>query len=239
MVGNIQKKPAPAPQKSPKDHSDVTITHNGKRVKMTKKMLGDALMDPSMYPGFVEGGMDIIKEVLRNRNGRFKCITCDRGGARGKAINDRPIPPKADHPYLEGCKFPLRGAALELWMIKVTAGMAGVPQSGEEDVTARRLAFNPDTLKVIAGAIEVASGHDVGRLHSMAFDDKSKYTESFFSVFEEAQGDDAKLDAGRKRRMWLLNIINQPLSIHTLYQLVPTAFPSTASPRDQSQLSQN
>jgi hypothetical protein len=83
-------------------------------------------------------------------------------------------------------------------MIKVTAGMAGVPQSGAEDVTARRLAFNPDTLKVIAGAIEVASGHDVesllqpemdrleftihwalGRLQSMASDDKSKYTESF------------------------------------------------------------
>jgi hypothetical protein len=83
-------------------------------------------------------------------------------------------------------------------MIKVTASMAGVPQSGEEDVTARRLAFNPDTLKVIAGAIEVASAHDVesllqpemdrleftihwalGCLHSMAFDDKSKYTESF------------------------------------------------------------
>ncbi|KAJ7899605.1 hypothetical protein B0H14DRAFT_3779620 [Mycena olivaceomarginata] len=117
MVGNIQKKPAPAPQKSPKDHSDVTITHNGKRVKMTQKMLGDALMDPSMYPGFVEAGMDIIKEVLRNR---------------------------------------------------------------------------------VRALYEVASGHDVesllqpemdrleftihwalGRLHSMAFDDKSKYTESF------------------------------------------------------------
>ncbi|KAJ7897859.1 hypothetical protein B0H14DRAFT_2557377 [Mycena olivaceomarginata] len=198
MVGNIQKKPAPAPQKAPKDHSDVTITHNGKRVKMNQKMLGEARMDPSMYPGCVEAGMDIIKEVLRNRNGRSKCITCDRGGARGKAINDRPVPPTADHPYLEGCKCPLRGAALELWMLKVTAGMAGVPQSGSEDVTACRLAFNPDILKAIAGAIEVASGHDVesllqpemdrleftihwalGRLHSMASGDKSKYAESF------------------------------------------------------------
>ncbi|KAJ7838933.1 hypothetical protein B0H14DRAFT_3699337 [Mycena olivaceomarginata] len=73
MVGNIQKKPAPAPQKPLKDHSDVTITHNGKWVKMTQKMLGDARMDPSMYPGCVEAGMDIIKEVLRNCNGRFKC----------------------------------------------------------------------------------------------------------------------------------------------------------------------
>ncbi|KAJ7321659.1 hypothetical protein DFH08DRAFT_941905 [Mycena albidolilacea] len=183
---------------APKDHSDVTITHNGKRLKMTRKMLGDARMDPSMYPRCVEAGMDIIKEVLRNRNGRFKCITCDRGGAWGRAINDRPVPPKADHPYLEGCKCPLRGAALELWMVKVTAGMAGVSQSGVEDVTARRLAFNPDTLKVIAGAIEVASGHDVesllqpemdrleftihwalGCLHSIASDDESKYTESF------------------------------------------------------------
>ncbi|KAJ7794000.1 hypothetical protein B0H14DRAFT_2622298 [Mycena olivaceomarginata] len=198
MVGNIQKKPAPAPQKPPKDHSDVTITHNGKRVKMTQKMLGDACMDPSMYPGCVKAGMDIIKEVLKNRNGRVKYITCDKGGTRGKAINDRPVPPKADHPYLEGCKCPLHGVALELWMIKVTAGMAGVPQSGGEEVTARRLAFNPDTLKSIAGAIEVASGHDVERLlqlemnhleftihwalgclHSMAFDDKSKYAESF------------------------------------------------------------
>jgi hypothetical protein len=49
-------------------------------------------------------------------------------------------------------------------MIKVTTGMAGAPQSGEEDATARCLAFNSDILKVIAGEIEIASGHDVESL---------------------------------------------------------------------------
>ena len=104
----------------------------------------------------------------------------------------------ADQPFLVDCKCPLRGAALELWMIKMTAGMSGIPQRGTQETANRRLAFNPDLLKVVAGAIEVASGLDVDgllrpevdrlqktvlwalrRLHSLASEDEAAAAVSF------------------------------------------------------------
>lgn len=113
-------------------------------------------------------------------------------------MDSRPVPPVADHPFLNECKCPLNGAALELWMIKQTAGMQGIPQRGDDDVAARRLALNPDVLKLIGGAIEVASGLDVNGLlkpkadrleatarwaleglHSIALSENSKFAESF------------------------------------------------------------
>ncbi|KAF8147029.1 hypothetical protein K438DRAFT_1989995 [Mycena galopus ATCC 62051] len=179
MVGNIQKKPAPVVKKAREEkRSVVKIEHEGKKITMTDSMAQQARLDPKMYPGCVEAGMEPIKEVFRNRNGRSKCITY--------------------HPFLSDCKCPLRGAALELWMIKMTAGIDGIPQRGDTDITNRRLALNPDILKVIASAIEVASGHDVegllqpemdrlegtvywalGRLGDMAKNDKSKHAPSF------------------------------------------------------------
>ncbi|KAJ7102524.1 hypothetical protein B0H15DRAFT_1017643, partial [Mycena belliarum] len=115
MIGDLQRKPV----KKVKD-KDVTvrIMHEGKWVTMTPAMLLDARMDPSKYPGCVEGGMAPVLAVLKNRNGMHKCITCG-SGPRGKAIDSRPIPPTIDHPYLGDCKCPVRGAALELWMINI------------------------------------------------------------------------------------------------------------------------
>ncbi|KAJ7075550.1 hypothetical protein B0H15DRAFT_806125 [Mycena belliarum] len=122
MIGDLQRKPV----KKVKD-KDVTvrIMHEGKRVTMTPAMLLDARMDPSKYPGCVEGGMAPVLAVLKNR-------------------------------------CPVRGAALELWMIKMTAGLDGVPQRGEGKKS--QLAFNPDLLKLVAAAIQAASGHDIGTL---------------------------------------------------------------------------
>ncbi|KAF7342138.1 hypothetical protein MVEN_01801500 [Mycena venus] len=159
MVGNIQKKPVP--RKVTEDQVTVKITdEKGKRITMSSSMLNDARINPSLYPGVVEEGMDAVLEVLKNRNGRVKCLTCDSTGLRGQALEQKPIPPQADDPYLKDCKCPLRGAALELWMVKMTAGIEGIPQRGG-DIPKHRLALNPDILKVIGGAIEVASGLSV------------------------------------------------------------------------------
>jgi hypothetical protein len=49
-------------------------------------------------------------------------------------------------------------------MIKVTTEMEGILQCGADDIKNRRLALNPDTLKLIASAIQVASGHEVDTL---------------------------------------------------------------------------
>ncbi|KAJ7629322.1 hypothetical protein B0H17DRAFT_1218241 [Mycena rosella] len=125
-------------------------------------MLIGARTDPSSYPGCVEVGMDTVSAVLTNRNNHQKCISCDT--LRGKALDERVIPPKADHLFLAGCKCPLCGAALELWMIKMTSQYKDIPQRINDDVTNRRLSLNPDVLKLIAGGIQAASGHDVGTL---------------------------------------------------------------------------
>ncbi|KAF7334011.1 hypothetical protein MVEN_02306300 [Mycena venus] len=108
MVGNIQKKPVP--RKVTVKITDV----NGKRITMSSSMLNDARINPSLYPGVVEEGIEAVLE-----NGWVKCLTCDSTGLRGQALEQRPIPPQEDHPYLKDCKCPLCGAALELWMVKV------------------------------------------------------------------------------------------------------------------------
>ncbi|KAJ7727070.1 hypothetical protein B0H16DRAFT_1735334 [Mycena metata] len=61
-------------------------------------------------------------------SGREKCVSCD--SVRGKALESRPAPHPDDGEFLAQCKCPLQGAALELWMIKMTAEMEGIPQRG-------------------------------------------------------------------------------------------------------------
>ncbi|KAJ7760161.1 hypothetical protein B0H14DRAFT_2634264 [Mycena olivaceomarginata] len=143
------------------DAPAVEIMIGGKRQIMTPTMITTARKDPKAYPGCVEAGMDTVAAILKNRAGREKCVSCE--DLRGKAL-DKPNPPLTDGPFLTACKCPLRGAALELWMIKVTAKMEGIPQRGADDIKNSRLALNPDTLKLIAGAIQVASGHEVDTL---------------------------------------------------------------------------
>ncbi|KAJ7147754.1 hypothetical protein C8R46DRAFT_1231644 [Mycena filopes] len=137
-----------------------TIWENGKRITFSPAMQIAARTNASAYPGCVEEGMDLISAVLKNRSGGEKCITCD-SGPRGKVMEDRPIPPAADHPYLSGCKCPLNGAALELWMIKMTASDPRIPKRGDDNISTHRLAMNPQVLKIVGGAIEAVSGHDV------------------------------------------------------------------------------
>lgn len=83
MVGNIQQKPAPkkgsfVPQFILKhtdiilisvvnDRPAIKIFHDGKEVEMTAKMINDARLNPSMYPGCVEAGLDVVSEILTNR----------------------------------------------------------------------------------------------------------------------------------------------------------------------------
>ncbi|KAJ6542976.1 hypothetical protein B0H19DRAFT_1076999 [Mycena capillaripes] len=162
LVGDLQQKPPPVAKKTKQAAMSVRIVHKGKTTTMTRTMLLEARLEAEKYPGCVEAGMEVITEVLKNRSGFEKCITCD-SGPRGKSLDNRPIPAKEDHPYLAGCKCPLRGAALELWMIKMTAGLEGIPQRGDGTKNSR-LALNPDILKIIAGAIETASGLDVDQL---------------------------------------------------------------------------
>ncbi|KAJ7642559.1 hypothetical protein B0H17DRAFT_1216381 [Mycena rosella] len=197
MIGGIQRKPDPAAKKAAQSATpSVKISHEGKQITMTPAMLIEARTDPSSYPGCVEAGMDTVSAVLTNRNNRQKCISCD--ALRGKALDERVIPPKADHPFLADCKCSLRGAALELWMIKMTAQYKDIPQRIDDDITNRRLSLNPDILKLIAGGIQAASGHDVDtllqpehkrlehtihwalqRLHAIASEDGSMFADSF------------------------------------------------------------
>ncbi|KAJ7611138.1 hypothetical protein DFH06DRAFT_1485368 [Mycena polygramma] len=203
IIVAIPQKPATASPKVAKDSTAVKIYVNGIRTTMTFTMMNEARKEPSKYPGCVEAGMKTVAAVFQNRSGNEKCITC-ASGPRGRALGDRPIPPASDHPYLEACKCPLRTAALEMWMIKVTAEDEDIPQRGDTDVKNSRLALNPDILKLIAGAIKVASGHDVDsllqpepkrlehtihwaleKLHSMAEDDSSIYAPSFLQLSDK------------------------------------------------------
>ncbi|KAJ6600339.1 hypothetical protein DFH09DRAFT_1070150 [Mycena vulgaris] len=153
MVGNIQKKPVLPPKKVTSDEPIVKIIHDGKKVIMSRSMAIDARLTPSMYPGCVENGMAPVISVLKNRAGKENCITCD--GVRGQALTSKPAPPQKDGSYLTD--------SLELWMIKMTADNDDIPRR-TNDVTNHRLALNPDILKVIAGAIEAASGHHIETL---------------------------------------------------------------------------
>lgn len=79
----------------------------------------------------------------------------------------------------------------------MTAHDKDIPRRGDGTEN-RRLALNPDILKVIAGSIEAVSGHKIDsllqpererlehtiywalkRLHSMASEDESEYADSF------------------------------------------------------------
>ncbi|KAJ7931839.1 hypothetical protein B0H13DRAFT_1857495 [Mycena leptocephala] len=171
MIGNIQMKPAV--KKAGQSAHTVKIIDDGKTVTMTPARLTQARTNPSAFPGCVEAGLETIVEVLKNRNGNSKCFSCNVSGVRGQALTNRPDPPLADHPFLDGCKCPLNSAALELWMIKQTAGLGGVPQRGavaDGGTANRQLALNPDILKVIAASIEIVSGHDVNTLLSPEMD---------------------------------------------------------------------
>ncbi|KAJ6487093.1 hypothetical protein C8R47DRAFT_1072185 [Mycena vitilis] len=172
MDADIQQQALPVVVEKGAALEDTTIWiwDNGKKVAMGPGMLVDARLHPSLYPGCVEEGMPAVEAVLKNRAHRTKCISCD--GQRGKVLDDRPPPPVEDHPYLAQCKCPLRGAALELWMIKKTASDPRVPQRGGDDaaVKNRRLALNPDVLKLIASAIQAASGHEIETLLQPAVD---------------------------------------------------------------------
>ncbi|KAJ7832507.1 hypothetical protein B0H13DRAFT_2370903 [Mycena leptocephala] len=152
----------PGPPKV-KKNVPIKIVEAGKLTTMTAAKLILARTNPTMYPGCVEAGMEAVCAVLMNRSGHEKCITCDQG-ARGKALVSKPVPPAEDHPYLADCKCPLRGAALELWMLKMTADIEGIPRRGDAQVANHRLALNPDIPKVIASAIELTSGHDIETL---------------------------------------------------------------------------
>ncbi|KAJ7778007.1 hypothetical protein DFH07DRAFT_766222 [Mycena maculata] len=103
---------------------------DGKRAlsSKTNKMVFEARMDAARHPGCVEAGLEPVMAMMKNRSNKWKCITCDSGGPRGKALAGRPIPPREDRPFLEDCKCPVRGAALELWMIKMTAHDDSIPQ---------------------------------------------------------------------------------------------------------------
>ncbi|KAJ7146654.1 hypothetical protein C8R44DRAFT_864393 [Mycena epipterygia] len=118
MVANIQRKPAPLEKKVPVKPKAIKILVDGKLVTMNSKMFTMARNYASMYPGCVENGMEAVKAVLTNRNGREKCISC----------------------------VPQRGG------------------DGDDKLANHRLALNPDILKVIGGAIKVASGHDIDTL---------------------------------------------------------------------------
>ncbi|KAJ7729910.1 hypothetical protein B0H16DRAFT_1469785 [Mycena metata] len=60
-------------------------------------------------------------------SGCERCVSCD--SVRGKALESRPAPHPDDGEFLAQCKCPLQGAALELWMIKMTAEMEGAIQA--------------------------------------------------------------------------------------------------------------
>ncbi|KAJ7728386.1 hypothetical protein B0H16DRAFT_1470557 [Mycena metata] len=163
MVGDIPPASVPAPAaKKVSTEPTIKIWVDGKKRTMTSAMMTEARKDPKAYPGCVEAGMKTVAAVLKNRSGREKCVSCD--SMRGKALESRPAPHPDDGEFLAQCKCPLRGAALELWMIKMTAEMDGIPQRGDDDMKNSRLAFNPDTLKLIAGAIQAVSGHEVETL---------------------------------------------------------------------------
>ncbi|KAJ6611257.1 hypothetical protein B0H10DRAFT_1953220 [Mycena sp. CBHHK59/15] len=126
----------------------------------------------------VEARLDPSKYPGCVESGGQKCITCGSSGPHGQALTSRPVPPNEDRLYLEDCKCPLHG--------------------GDDEVANRRLALNPDILKVIASAIKAASGHDVDcllqpeikrlehtihwalkHLHSIASDEESEFAPSF------------------------------------------------------------
>ncbi|KAJ6486282.1 hypothetical protein DFH09DRAFT_1339693 [Mycena vulgaris] len=194
MVGNIQKKPVLPPKKVANDEPVVKIIHDGKRVMMTRSMAIDARLTPSMYPGCVENGIAPVISVLKNRAGKEKCITCD--GVRGQALTSKPAPPKKDSSYLTDCKCPVRGAALELWMIKMTADNDDIPQRAN-DVTNHRLALNPDILKVIAERDRLL--HTIhwalARLHSIADDEDSVFANSFVLLSDKLRDTMKAIDA--------------------------------------------
>ncbi|KAJ7121156.1 hypothetical protein C8R44DRAFT_920916 [Mycena epipterygia] len=145
MVANIQRKPAPIEKKVLAKAKAIKILVDGKLVTMDATMCIDARRDASMYPGCIENGMEPVKEVLTNR-----------------AMAARPDP--EEHQFLKDCKCPLSGAALELWMLKMTGNFEDIPQRSDDQLANHRLSLNPKILKVIGSAIKAASGHDIDTL---------------------------------------------------------------------------
>ncbi|KAJ6607788.1 hypothetical protein B0H10DRAFT_1955924 [Mycena sp. CBHHK59/15] len=131
-----------------------------------------ALHDWLITAGLMVGNTQKKPPPPPRKSGGQKCITCGSSGPRGQALTSRPVPPNEDRLYLEDC--------------------------GDDEVANRRLALNPDILKVIASAIKAASGHDVDcllqpeierlehtihwalkHLHSIASDEESEFAPSF------------------------------------------------------------
>ncbi|KAJ7057620.1 hypothetical protein C8F01DRAFT_1256253 [Mycena amicta] len=142
------------------------IFHEGKLYEMKPRDLVTARTDVGKFTGCVEAGVDVALAVLTNRRGRQKCITCEWKGERGTAINDRPPPPAIDHPFMDVCKCPIKGALVELFMLKTTASLPNIAQRVKPDVdsTNKRLAFTPETLKIVTATIERVSGLGVDEL---------------------------------------------------------------------------
>ncbi|KAJ7751357.1 hypothetical protein B0H16DRAFT_1724090 [Mycena metata] len=181
MVDDIQPASVPAPAaKKVSTEPTIKIWVDGKKRTMTSVMMTEARKDPKAYPGCVKAGMKTVAAVLENRSGREKGVSCD--SVRGKALESRPAPHPDDGEFLAQCKCPLQGAAFELCMIKMTAEMEGIPQRGDDDMKNSRLAFNPDTLKLIAGAIQAVSGHQVETLLQPEVD-RLEFTVQLLSVY--------------------------------------------------------
>ncbi|KAJ7259043.1 hypothetical protein C8J57DRAFT_1720645 [Mycena rebaudengoi] len=139
----------------------LKIMHEGKSLELNTDMRSAAREDPEMYPGIVEGGLEIVRAAFVNRSNLIKCYSCSVAGPRGQAMDRRPAPTSGE--YLRTCKCPLRGAALELWLTKITAKDPSIPQLTHDGMRSD-LYLNPNVLKFIAGGIAAASGHKVETL---------------------------------------------------------------------------
>jgi hypothetical protein len=78
-------------------------------------------------------------------------------GPRGKIWVDK-------GPEFLDCGCPVDTALLELWMTKVTAQNDSVPRRTDKGMTPARMAFTPDNLRMVEGAIMAASGLTVSQL---------------------------------------------------------------------------
>jgi hypothetical protein len=62
------------------------------------------------------------------------------------------------------CGCPIDTALLELWMTKVTAQDDSIPRCTDEGMTPAQMAFTPDNLCMVEGAITAVSGLTVSQL---------------------------------------------------------------------------
>ncbi|KAF7327171.1 hypothetical protein MKEN_00294200 [Mycena kentingensis (nom. inval.)] len=131
---------------------------NGRTVQLKSHDVIAARTKSAAFPEVVQGGLELVKTILTNRSHKTKCVTHEE--LRGTGKSKFPTPPGED--YLEDCHCPTWTAALELWLIKVTARNDNVPRRENVDHSEwRRLGLTSENLRLVGAGIEEVSGLDI------------------------------------------------------------------------------